>query len=103
MEGEMWDRRKPSAAGLAQLAEAWLQMNAVQAKQPWTSHGYDQPLAHSAARIQAHLQAYADWVEAEFPAGRAVAAACLGLIERRREVMDELSAAQPALCFCKAD
>src|SRR5438105_35954 len=61
------------------------------------------PQAYSAALIQAHLRAYADWVEAEFPAGRAAATACLGLIEHRRNVVDELSAANPALCFCKAD
>jgi len=103
MEGDMWDRRKPTGTGLARLADAWLQMNAAQADQPWISHGYDQPRAQTMGRIQAHLQAYADWVETDFPAGQAAATACLGLLRRCRDAIDELSAAEPALCFCKAD
>ena len=103
MDGEMWDRRKPTAAGLARLAGAWLKMNAVESRQLWLSRGYDQSLQQISARIQSHLQAYADWVVAEFPAGRAAAAACLGLVDARRDVVDELMAAKPVLCFCKAD
>jgi len=103
MGGEMWDRRKPTAAALAQLADARLHMNAVEAGQLWLSRGYDQTLEQISARMQAHLKAYADWVEAQFPGGRAAATACLGLLATRRGVVDELIAAEPELCFCKAD
>ena len=103
MAGEMWDRRKPTTADLAQLAGAWLQMHAATPAQPWLAHNADQPLERICARLQTHLQAYADWVAAEFPAGRAAANACLGLLASRRDALDELTAAKPVLCFCKAD
>ncbi|UCC63732.1 MAG: hypothetical protein JSV36_01345, partial [Anaerolineae bacterium] len=39
MEGEMWGRRRPSAAELGQLAEVWLQVGAVPTGGLWLSRG----------------------------------------------------------------
>ncbi len=103
MAGDMWDRRRPTAAGLAGLAETWLTMNSAAAAKPWLSHGHEQPLDQIAARLQGAFGAYSDWVEAAYPPGQRAAELCLGLLERRREVVDELAHSQPVLCFCRAD
>lgn len=103
MAGHMWDRRPPTATGLAALAQTWLKMNSMPSEHLWLSHGHEQPLDQIVTRFQAHFQAYSNWVEAEYAPGKPAAEMCLALIERRREVLDELAQAQPVLCLCRAD
>ena len=103
MAGQMWDRRRPTAAGLAGLADTWLKMNSVESSHLWLSHGHEQPRDQIVTRLQGSFQAYSDWVAASYPPGRRAAEWCLGLIERRREVVDELDHSHPLLCFCRAD
>ena len=93
----------PTATGLAALAQTWLKMNSVEAEHLWLSRGYDQSLSQIATALQGHFQRYSNWVDAEYEPGKLAAEMCLGLIDRRREVVNELSAAQSVLCFCRAD
>ncbi len=103
MEGEMWDRHPPTATDLARLAATWLKMNGVVSDSLWLSHGQDRSLQDIAATLNADLEAYSDWVKAEFAFGQQAAEMCLSLLERRVDVIRELAGADPLLCFCRAD
>lgn len=111
MEGEAWDRHRPTAAELAQLAEVWLTINATSVDASidastddlWPSRGQDRSLDEIEARFQADLQIYADWVEAEFPAGRRAVDLCFLVLESHQSAARELFDQTPTLCFCRAD
>ena len=103
MEGEMWDRRRPSGQELTQLADTWLRMHALPPERLWISRGYERSLRESEAHLRARFLAYADWVEVEYPAGRRAVDLCLDLMDRRREVTAKLERSNPVLCFCRSD
>jgi hypothetical protein len=103
MEGEMWGRRRPSAAELGQLAEVWLKASALPTEGLWLSRGYEGTLREREETFLAQFQAYAVWAESQFrPALRAVDL-CFSLMERCRAVAGELDDCDPPLCFCKSD
>jgi hypothetical protein len=103
MPGEMWDRRRPTARDLAQLAELWLKMNDVPAEGLWSSRGLERTAAEIEASFRASFQMYAGWTQTEFPAGERAADVCLELLAERRSAMCEIAERQPCLCFCRAD
>jgi aminoglycoside phosphotransferase (APT) family kinase protein len=103
MPGAMWDRRRPSADDLARLAQLWLAMHRVPTEDLWASRDHGRPAAEAEQWFREHLQAYGRWADAEFPEGRRGLDLCLGLLERRRGVGQELDAQEPVLCFCRAD
>jgi len=103
MEGEMWDRHRPSAAELARLAHVWLRINAVPTEGLWMSRGYEQPLEVSVTRFRATFTAYRSWAETEYPQAQHAADACLELLENCRPVVRELADCTPPLCFCRSD
>lgn len=102
MPGEMWNRRRPTAPELAQLAAINLQINAVSAGNLWLSRA-SRPAAQVVASFRASFEAYSAWVEAEFAPGRQAAEWCLGLLEPCQAVANELAAYTPPLYFCRAD
>jgi aminoglycoside phosphotransferase (APT) family kinase protein len=103
MEGETWDRRRPSAAELARLAHVWLRINAVPAEGLWMSRGYEQPLDASVRRFRAIFTAYRSWAETEHPQAQHAADMCLELLRICRPVVRELADCDPPLCFCRSD
>jgi aminoglycoside phosphotransferase (APT) family kinase protein len=103
MDGEMWDRRRPTAAGLAALADIWLRMHAVSQESLWTSRGHEHSFAEIEAHWHARMQAYCAWVDADFREGRRAADYCCAALERCREAASELADHSPLLCFCRAD
>ncbi|MFN8496156.1 MAG: phosphotransferase [Caldilineaceae bacterium] len=103
MEGVMWDRRRPTAAELAQLAEVWLAFNALPTADLWMSRGYERSLHQAGAWFYRQLQTYAQWADAECKPARPAAALCLELLQTRQTVADELTNNTPVLCFCRAD
>jgi hypothetical protein len=103
LEGETWDRRRPTSVELAQLADVWLKMNAVSSDELWPSRGQDRPLDEIEARFHADLKDYAEWVESEFHAGRRAVDLCFMVLESRHSALRELAGQTPALCFCRAD
>jgi thiamine kinase-like enzyme len=102
MEGEMWDRRRPTESQVAQLAQVWLAMNSLPTENLWLSRGFDSITALE-TRLLARAGHYSAWVESEFQAGRRAAEILLAECERRHPIFTELSSCQPALCFCRAD
>lgn len=103
MDGEMWDRRRPSGHQLGQLAELWLKMNAVPPSDLWSARGHEKTAKDVAARIDAGLRAYAAWVAAAFPDGQRAADLCLQLFETHRPSVDDLERREPVFCFCHPD
>ena len=57
MDGEMWDRRVPSAVELGALAELWLQFHSLSTDGFWLAIGQARSSAESEARLRAPLQA----------------------------------------------
>lgn len=103
IEGEMWDRRRPTAARLGQLAETWLKMHRVSTGHLWFSTGHEQTAVEMEGRLRRHLEVYEEWANAEFLPGRRGLELCLELVERGRRVAEELGDHEPVLCFCRAD
>ena len=103
MEGEMWDRYRPTAVELGQLAEVWLEMNAVPKADLWMSRGYERPFDEVETRFRNAFRAYGAWASEKFPPGRRVAELCLVLLNSRHAVTRELAEHDPPLCFCRSD
>jgi aminoglycoside phosphotransferase (APT) family kinase protein len=103
MAGQMWDRRRPTAAELAQLADLWLQINDLPTENLWLSRGQERSFEEIEAHFRTVFESYAAWVEAEFPPGREAADLCLALLQRCRPVAQELRDHRPQLCFCRSD
>lgn len=103
MAGEMWDRRKPTSAQLAQLADVWLKMNALPTEDLWLSRNWELPLSQVEQRFRDTLNHYFQWAESEFRPARPAAELCLAALEQCRPLTVELDAANPPLCFCRAD
>jgi hypothetical protein len=70
MEGEMWDRRRPTAQELIRLAEAWLRIHSVTKGCPWLSRGSNHSLEDIQASILSRFHTYAEWSDDHFSKGR---------------------------------
>lgn len=102
MQGEMWDRCRPTSVQLAQLAEVWLKLNSLPTQGLWPSRGLGS-LLEAETRIHGRFQTYAQWARAEFPSGQRAAEMCLRVLESRHSAIVQLEQAEPVLCFCRAD
>jgi len=87
----MWDRRKPSAQELTQLADLWLQINSLPTEGLWMSRGYERSLTDTLARFGSTFCAYRDWVETAYSPARQAASLCLDLLEKCRPVVCQLA------------
>jgi aminoglycoside phosphotransferase (APT) family kinase protein len=103
MEGQMWDRYRPTPAELTQLAQVWLRMNELPTEGLWISRGYERSFEEVEARLRGMFQAYAAWADDAFPLGLRAVERCLSLLEERSAVTAELASYDPPLCFCRAD
>ena len=103
MEGEMWDRYKPSPSELAQLAKLWLKIQAVPAEGLWYSRGHHTSFQALETRFQESFKQYVEWTAVAFPAGQRSARYCLDLLAQFRTVAQKLDEHSPVLCFCRSD
>jgi len=103
LEGEMWDRRKPSPMELEQLAGLWLRVHALPTEGLWLSRGYDIALAQHAHRWRQVLTDYLTWTEAHCPVATPQARACLDLLAARAPQIEALTRMRPMLAFCRSD
>jgi Ser/Thr protein kinase RdoA (MazF antagonist) len=103
MEGEMWDRRSPSADELRRLAGLWLRMNQASVKDLWLSRGMERTGEQIAMQFANTFQRYSAWTEAHFPEGRRAAALLQKLVERRAAIVPRVFEMKPVLCFSRAD
>ena len=103
MAGQMWDRYRPTATELGQLADLWLKMNTLPTAGLWMSRGQDQPLADNAANFRMAFEKYGAWADHSFAPGRRAADLCLEVLACRQNVVRQLDAETPVFCFCRSD
>lgn len=103
MPGEVWDRRRPAPEELQRLADVWLRLNELPVDNLWLSRGYETPLARQMQAHERRYGEYAAWAEAHYAPGVRAAERCLAALRARQDVLEELQAAAPLLCFCRAD
>jgi aminoglycoside phosphotransferase (APT) family kinase protein len=103
LEGEMWDRRRPSPAELAALAEVWLKVHAIPPDRVWQHARYAHRLDERYAEFRASFRAFKAWTETVYPAGTAGANLCLDVLERHDVVAEEVGRLPPRRCFCRSD
>ena len=58
LDGEMWDRRRPSADELAALAEVWLTVHAIPPERVWRNARYLFLVSERYAEFAASFRAY---------------------------------------------
>jgi len=103
LDGEMWDRRVPSAAELADLAAVWLRLHALPTAGLWVATGQAQPWSAVVARLRALIEPYAAWVERAAPQRRQTARRCLAALDRGLASAAALIPPDAPLCFCRSD
>lgn len=103
LEGEMWDRCKPTATQLAQLAQLWLTMHSVPTTNLWLSRGWERTADEVIALFRAGFDRYAAWSAAQFPPGQAAVQPCMRLVDQVEQHVQTLAKADPPLAFCRAD
>jgi hypothetical protein len=103
MDGEMWDRRVPSAVELGALAELWLRFHSLGTDGFWLATGQASSWAEIEARLRAPLQSYAAWADRRSPQFRDAARLCLEALDRSLAAAVRLIPRQTPLCFCRSD
>jgi Phosphotransferase enzyme family len=103
MDGEMWDRRVPSAVELGALAELWLQFHCLGTDGFWLATGQARSSAESEARLRAPVRSYAVWADRTSPQFRDAARLCLEALERSLAAARRLIPRQTPVCFCRSD
>jgi aminoglycoside phosphotransferase (APT) family kinase protein len=101
MEGEMWDRRPPTAVDFTKLMGVWLKINDQPAD--WLSRGYERSLKAVESEFLGQARIYVEWVRSEFKPGERAADKWLQLLESFQGIIEELSGYVPVTCFCRAD
>jgi hypothetical protein len=103
MEGEMWDRRVPSAAELGALAELWLRFHCLGTDGFWLATGQARSWGEIEARVRAPVQSYAVWADRTAPQFRHAAGLCLEALDRSLAAARRFIPSQTPLCFCRSD
>lgn len=99
----MWDRCKPTATQLAQLAELWLTMHSIPLTNLWSSRGWEQTVDELLIRFRVGFERYVTWSAVHFPPGQTAVQSCLRLLDQAKVHVQALAAADAPLCFCRAD
>lgn len=104
LEGDMWDRTKPRAVQLQQLADLWLTLNDVSANDLWLSRGMVRSMQDVTAMFHTYLQNYETWAMAHFPPGLYGVDHCRATLARLPAILDSFAELpEPTLHFCRAD
>ena len=104
LAGEMWDRKKPTAVQLQQLADLWLTLNNVPPPGLWLSRGMERSMQDVSAMFHGHLQNYEEWATRHFQPGLASIPQCRALLERLPTILVSFAQLpEPTLLFCRAD
>ncbi|MBK8900399.1 MAG: aminoglycoside phosphotransferase family protein [Anaerolineaceae bacterium] len=104
LEGDMWDRRKPTAVQLQQLAHLWLTLNNLPSDGLWLSRGMERSIQDVVAMFHTYLQNYETWAKAHFPSGLPGVAHCRAIMERLPTILDSFAQLpEPMLLFCRSD
>lgn len=103
MEGEMWDRKRPSPHELAQLAQLWTKMHAIPTGRLWLARDQYMPPTALESRFRDSFQRYAAWTAVAFPAGQYATAHCFDLLTQVRTAAQALTEHPSIRSFCRLD
>jgi hypothetical protein len=104
LEGTMWDRTRPTAVQLQQLADLWLTINNLPADGLWLSRGMERTMQDVSAMFHSYLQNYETWAAEHYPPGLASVPHCRDLLERLPPILDSFAQLpEPTLLFCRSD
>ncbi|MCI0713432.1 MAG: aminoglycoside phosphotransferase family protein [Chloroflexi bacterium] len=103
MEGEMWDRRKPSPAQLRQLADVWLLQANIKAEGLWMCNGGGRVATYFVDWLNRSIDAYRQWVDAHFPSGREAGSLTQQALHKCVAAAAALDSGSPLLCFNQSD
>jgi hypothetical protein len=104
LEGTMWDRTRPTAVQLHQLADLWLTLNNLPPDGLWLSRGMERTMQEVSAMFHSYLQNYETWAAGHYPPGLASVPHCRDLLERLPSIVDAFAQLpEPTLLFCRSD
>ncbi|MAT98423.1 MAG: hypothetical protein CL608_14865 [Anaerolineaceae bacterium] len=104
LEGDMWDRTRPTAVQLHQLADLWITLNNLPPDGLWLSRGMERTMQDVSAMFHSYLSRYEAWTTQHFPSGLAGAAHCRRVLERLPAILTEFAQLpDPILLFCRSD
>jgi aminoglycoside phosphotransferase (APT) family kinase protein len=104
LEGTMWDRAKPTAVQLTQLATLTLQLNNLPTEGLWLSRGMERSIPEILASFHGRFARYSQWAERHFQPGLAAIAPCWALLDRLPALVTAFSQLpDPPLRFCRSD
>jgi thiamine kinase-like enzyme/shikimate kinase len=104
MEGDMWDRRVPSATELRPLAELWRRFHCLDTDGLWLATGQATPWRDIEARLRAPIEAYARRADRRSSQFRDAARLSLEALDRSLAAAAQLIPIDtPPLCFCRSD
>jgi hypothetical protein len=86
MDGDMWDRRVPSALELEALADLWVDLQAIPIEGLWVALGQAQNSPTLVARLRAPIERYVGWAASRDAARREAADVAVAVLERGLDV-----------------
>lgn len=98
MEGQMWDRRVPSAAELRALAELWLKFHSMDTDGLWLAAGQTRPWSDIDARLHGPFEEYDLWAEHGSSQVRDASRLCLEALDRSLLAAAQLERTETPLC-----
>ncbi len=104
LDGTMWDRTRPTAVQLQQLADLWLALNNLPLDGLWLSRGMERTMQDVSAMFHSYLQNYEAWATDHFQPGLAGVPHCWALLDRLPIILDSFAQLpDPPLFFCRSD
>jgi Phosphotransferase enzyme family len=104
LDGEMWDRRVPSAADLSGLAQVWIQLQELPTDGLWLARGTQRGRAEIQANLRRGFGTYAAWTSTQPDVRKqALAARCVAALERGLAAIEPLASMPAPLRFCRSD
>lgn len=104
LEGKMWDRTRPTAVQLQQLADLWLTLNDLPPDGLWLSRGMERTMDDVSSMFHNYLHNYEAWAALNYRPGLVGSASCRALLDRLPTILDSFAQLpDPTLFFCRSD
>lgn len=103
MQGEMWDRRKPSQTELKSLAETWLITHQATRPNLWLSRGWDVSFDEKLKLHHCFYSIYLEWAENHFADGIPYVQEALTYYQSQNAIIQNLRESRPTLLFSRSD
>ena len=101
MEGEMWNRKRPSPHQLQELAEAWLTINAIQHEAPWLARGSQYPIQFQ--WVKKMFAEYGAWVETAVTNPKPIIQRLNNTLKKVEPIFQKIDSATPKRLFSRSD